>query len=159
IQGSRLPNAFRQNQPGSKTSGRDVVGRMAELPVKAIQKPIRSRACDVWEGHTRFPLARSEDSIRYLREFSGKITEASSNSRHYTNRARPMLTSSHDAQFVLKAPCQDNNLRTDVEEGAKDGVVVLEGRVDWNKLDRLAGHNKDRFQDPTSNLPSEGSAG
>ena len=60
---------------------------MAELPVKAIQKPIRSRACDVWEGHTRFPLARSEDSIRYLREFSGKITEASSNSRHYTNRA------------------------------------------------------------------------
>jgi hypothetical protein len=91
IQGSRLPNAFRQNQSGGKTSGRNVVGRMAELPVKTIQKPIRSRACDVWEGHTRFPLARSEDSIRYLREFSGKITDASSNSRHYTNRAGPML--------------------------------------------------------------------
>jgi hypothetical protein len=27
-----------------------------------------------------------------LREFSGKITDASSNSRHYTNRAGPMLT-------------------------------------------------------------------
>src|SRR5713101_870949 len=64
IQGSGPPNAFRQNQSGRKTSGRNVVGRMSELPVKAIQKPIRSRACDVREGHTRFPLARSEDSIR-----------------------------------------------------------------------------------------------
>ena len=39
IQGSRLPNAFRQNQSGGKTSGRDVVGRLAELPLKTIQKP------------------------------------------------------------------------------------------------------------------------
>src|SRR6266700_7977572 len=101
---------------------------MAELPAKAIQKPIRSRACDVWEGHTRLPLARSEDSISYLYEFSGKITEASSNSRHYTNRAGPMLTSSHDAQFVRKGYCLNNNLRIDVEQGPKNRVVVFERR-------------------------------
>jgi hypothetical protein len=102
IQGIGPPDAFCQNQSGRKTSGRNVAGRMAELPVKAIQKPIRSRACDVREGHTRFPLARSEDSVSYLREFSRKIRETSSNRRHYTDRAGPMLTSSHDAKFVWK---------------------------------------------------------
>ena len=105
IQGSRLPNAFRQNQSRAKTSGRNVVGWPAELLLKTIEKPIRRWSCDVWEGHSGFPLARPEDSIRYLRKFSRKITEAGSNSRHYTNRAGPMLTSSHDAQFVRKGYC------------------------------------------------------
>jgi len=51
------------------------------------------------------------------------------------------MACSHDAQLVLKAPCQANHLRTDLEEGAKDAVVTLEGRVDWDELDRLAGRN------------------
>jgi hypothetical protein len=69
-----------------------------------------------------------------------------------------MLTSSHDAQFVWKGYRQNNNLRIDVEQRPKNGVVVFEGRVDWDKLDRLASLNEERFQDPTSNLPSEGSS-
>jgi hypothetical protein len=65
------------------------------------------------------------------------------------------MACSHDAQLVLKAPRYDNNLRTDGEEGAKDGVVVPEGDADWDKLDRLVGSG--RLQDPTRYLPSEGS--
>jgi hypothetical protein len=84
IQASRLPNAFRQNQSGRKTSGGNVVGWPAELLLKTIEKPIRSWACDVWEGHSRLPLARPEDSIRYLPKFSRKITEAGSNRHHLT---------------------------------------------------------------------------
>src|SRR5437773_1610294 len=102
IQGSRQPNAFRQNQSASKTSGGNVVGRLAELPLKTIQKPIRSRSCDVREGHSGFPLARPEDSICCLRKISRKSADAGSNRRHHLNRAGPMLTSSHDAQFVWK---------------------------------------------------------
>src|SRR5262249_58312940 len=51
------------------------------------------------------------------------------------------------------------HLRIDVQQGPKNGVVVYEGSVDWDKRERLPSHNKDRFQDPTSNLPSEGSVG
>ena len=40
IQGTNKPNAFRQDQSGGETSGRDVVGRLAELPLKTIQKLI-----------------------------------------------------------------------------------------------------------------------
>src|SRR5438552_18790075 len=40
IQGSRPPNAFCQDQSGGETSGCDVVGRLTELPMKTIQKPI-----------------------------------------------------------------------------------------------------------------------
>ena len=153
-----MPNAFCQNQSGSETSGRDVVGWSAELPLKTIQKPIRSWSCDVWEGHFGFPLARPEDSLRYLGKISRKSTEAGSNGRHRTYRAGPTRACSHDAHLVVKAPCQDNNLRTDGEEGAKDGVVVLEEKVDWDELDRLAGRSSGRFQDPARNLPSEGSS-
>jgi len=154
IQGGRQPNAFSQDQSRGKASGGDVVGHLAELPLKTIQKPVRCGPQSVGEGYSGFPLAWPENSVRCLPKFSKKSTNARSNRRNLTHGIGPTMAYSHEAQLVLKAPCEHNNLRLDAGEHAKGDVVVVPD-VDGDEMHRMVSYAKGGFQNPTGDVPSE----
>jgi len=58
----------------------------------------------------------------------------------------------------LKAPSQHHHLRTDAEQDTKDDVVIFPGNADGDEMHRVVGHTKGGFQNPTGDLPSEGSS-
>jgi len=125
--------------------------------LKTIEKPIRCGAYRVWKGDSGFPLARPEDSVRCLPKFSRKSTNARSNRRHLTHGTGPKVARSQEREFVLKAGCEYDGIRTDAGEDTKDDVVIVPGYIDGDKMDHVVSDAKGGFQNPTGDVPSESS--
>src|SRR5437879_10079652 len=66
VEGSGPSNALRQNHSGCKTSGRDVTRHAVKLFAKITYKPIGGWSHNSREAYLRFPLARTDHSIRRL---------------------------------------------------------------------------------------------